>query len=109
MDIFEVSRENIIREFFMKKKFISDDLELSNLAKKRQKYSAGNGGFRLFSHRFFTVPYCSVPNFRAVTLLWAKIMRVLLLVSKSGTSASPLFILIFLFVGFTTLMTIIEF
>ena len=31
-----------------------------------------------------------MPNFRAVTFLWAEIMHVLLLVSKSGASASPL-------------------
>ena len=50
--------------------------------KKAKQNSAGNGGFR--RERSAAV------SLRAVTLLWAEIMHVLLLVSKSGTSGSPL-------------------
>ena len=47
IDMFEilpVSRKNV-REIFMRKKFISDDLELYNLAKKVKKYFGGKRGF----------------------------------------------------------------
>ena len=65
---------------------------------KQKKISAGNGGLSvgaavsppfLHSSILFFTKETAVPNFRAVTLLWAEIMRILLLVSKSGTSAPP--------------------
>ena len=89
-----MSRENV-REFFMRKKFISDDLELSNLAKKGKKNFGGSGCLAAASSQFYIVLHKSncCKNFRAVTLLWAKIMHVLLLVLKSGTSASPLLVI----------------
>ena len=68
-------------------------------AKKGKKKLAGNGGFRgssgsaAVSSQFHMILFSSkataVPNFRAVTLLWADIMSVLLLVSKSDTSDPP--------------------
>ena len=68
---------------------------------KAKKNSAWNGGFRRerrFYCRFFTsilfsTKASAVSNFKAVTLLWAEIMHILLLVSKIGTSASPLYCL----------------
>ena len=51
------------------------------------------GGKRRFSAvvLYYSPQKTTVPNFRAGTLLWAEILCVLLLVSKSGTSASPLY------------------
>ena len=63
---------------------------------KRQKKRetavfGGSGGSAAVSSQFHIVLHkiTAVPNFRAVTLLWADIMLVLLLVSKSGTSTPP--------------------
>ena len=72
-EILQVSREN-------------------NLAKKGKKNSAGAAVPPPFLHSsiLFSTKATAVPNCRFITLLWAEIMHVLLLVSKSGTSASPL-------------------
>ena len=63
-------------------------------AKKIRRETAvfgGSGGSAAVSSQFHIVLHkiTAVPNFRAVTLLWADIMLVLLLVSKSGTSTPP--------------------
>ena len=60
------------------------------MAGKCKKNSAGAAVPLPFlqSSILFSTKVTAVPNFIAVTLLWAEIMRVLLLVSKSGTSAS---------------------
>ena len=72
---------------------------MSNLAKKRHKNFGGERRLSagvavpppfLHSSILFSTKATAVPNFRAVTLLWDEIMRVLFLVSKSGTSAPPL-------------------
>ena len=59
---------------------------------EKRLFSAGAAVPPPFFHSsiLFSTKATAVPNFRAVTLSWAKIMRVLLKVSKSGTSASPL-------------------
>ena len=58
----------------------------------KQRFSAGAAVPLPFLHSsiLFSTKAIAVPNFKAVTLLWTEIMHVLLLVSKSGTSASPL-------------------
>ena len=58
----------------------------------KRRFLAGAAVSPPFRHSsiLFTTKATAVQNFRAVTLLWAEIMHVLLLVSKSGTSASPL-------------------
>ena len=55
------------------------------------RFSAGAAVLPPFLHSsiLFTPKATAVQNFRAVTLLWAEILHVLLLVSKRGTSASP--------------------
>ena len=62
------------------------------MAKKGKKISVGAVVPPPFLHSsiLFSTKTTAVPNFRAVTLLWAEIMHVLILVLKSGTSASPL-------------------
>ena len=83
----------------MKKKVYLRLLKIVYYGEKRQKNIGGKRRFSaeaafappfLHSSILFSTKTTAVPNFRAVTLLWAEIMHVLLLVSKSGTSASPL-------------------
>ncbi len=65
----------------MEKKFISDDLKLSFMVRE---------GKKKFRWETAVVSKATaVPNFRTVTLPLVEIMLVLLLVSKSGTSAPP--------------------
>ena len=67
-EILQVSRENIPKGNFMRKKSLSQN---SLIWRKKGKKNT------------------IVPDFRAVTLLGVEIMRALLLVLKSGTSPSP--------------------
>ena len=92
IDMFEILQESRanIREIFMRKNSLFPMIEnCLTWLKKKTKKAAGNGGFRRETAVFATVSYSSilfstkttsVPNFRAVTLLWTEIIRVVLLV-----------------------------
>ena len=68
------------------------------IAKKAKEIPGGNAVFggSVGSAAVSSQFHIALPNFRAVTLLWAEIIRVSLLISKSGTSASPLYTIFYL-------------
>ncbi len=76
----------------MKKKFLRL-LKIVYYERKGKKKFRRKRRERRFRRRFFrsifSLKATAVPNFRAVTLLWAEIMRVLLLVSKVAHSPPP--------------------
>ena len=85
--ILQVSSENK-SQIFMKKKVYLRWLKIVYYGKKMQKKIGGSVSSAVVSSQFHIVLHktTAVPNFRAVTLLRAEIMGILLLVSISGTS-----------------------
>ena len=83
--ILQVSRENI-REIFNEKKSLSQMIEncliWPKMQNKFRQETAVCGGSAAVSSQFilFSTKATDVQNFRAVTLLWTEIMRILLLV-----------------------------
>ena len=78
--------------FYEKKKVISDDWELPNLAKKKAK----NLAF-LYSSILYLFKATAMPNLRAVTLYLVEFLWLLVFVSKSVTFVPSLYIKINIF------------